>query len=203
MWCGRFQQDIDEEYKLAETFGPRKQNCVEIAVQQMLKQFNLWGFCVQIDIEVGENSKQQGVLALGKWPWDYPEYDTRMSTSREWEGTRKFHDLMWDMQKCYEDKVWQLYSEGEIGFTYRSKSERNSDELPEELQALRFSKVRNNGEEGISAHVLEATRHRGYHYKQEGLLYDLYVKHIFLPLYGGLHGSVANLNLKQDQEQET
>jgi hypothetical protein len=59
-----------------------------------------------------------------------------------------------------------------------------------------FSKVWNNGGEGIRAHVLGATKHRGYHYKQEGLLYDLYVKKVFLPLYGGLHGRVKNLDLE-------
>jgi hypothetical protein len=70
--------------------------------------------------------------------------------------------------------------------------ERDIDELPEELQATIFSKVCNDGREGISAYVLGATRHRGYHYKQEGLLYDLYAKKIFLPLYGGLNGRVGN-----------
>ena len=200
LYCGRIQQELDEEREGAETFGPRRQNRVERAVQRRLEQFNLRGFYVQIDREGEENIKQQGILALGKWPWDYPKYDTSKNTLREWEGTRKFHDLMWDMQKFYEDKVWQLYREREIGFTYRSQFERNIDELPEELQALIFSKVWNNGKEGISAHVLGATRHRGYHYKQEGLLYDLYVRKIFLPLYGGLHGRVGNLNLEQEQD---
>jgi hypothetical protein len=29
---------------------------------------------------------------LGKWPWDYPKYES--TNLRRWEGTRKFHDLM-------------------------------------------------------------------------------------------------------------
>ena len=66
-----------------------------------------------------------------------------------------------------------------------------------------FSKVWNNEKDRTSVHVLGATQHRGYHYKQEGLLYDLYVRNIFLPLYGGLHGGVGNLNLEQEQEQKT
>ena len=92
----------------------------------------------------------------------------------------------------YEDRTWQLYKEREIGFTYRSQLERNIDELPEELQAVIFSKLWNDGRNGTRAHVPGATRHRGYHYKQEGLLYDLYVKKIFLPLYGGLNGRMGN-----------
>ena len=99
---------------------------------------------------------------------------------------------MWDMQKYYEDKIWQLLNEKEIGFMYRPQFERIIEELPKELRALIFSKLWNNGKEGIIAHVLGATRHRGYHYKHEGLLYDLYVRKIFLPLYGGLNGSVGN-----------
>jgi hypothetical protein len=103
---------------------------------------------------------------------------------------------MWDMQKIYEDRTWKLYLEREIGFMYRSQLERDIDELPEELQAVIYSKVWNDGTEGINAYVLGATRHRGYHYKQKGLLYDLYVKKVFLPLYGGLHGSVGTQDLE-------
>ena len=202
LYCGRLQQDIDEKRKWAETFGPRKQDRIERAVQRRLEQFNLRGFYVQGSIGgEEENPKQQEIPALGKWPWDYPRYDTDRTTLRKWEGTKRFHDLMWNMQKYYEDKTWQLFKKKEIGFTYRSQFERNIEELSEELQALIFSKLWNNGEEGISAYVLGATRHRGYHYKQEGLLYDLYVRKIFLPLYGGLHGRVGNLSREQEQEQ--
>ena len=112
------------------------------------------------------------------------------TVSKDWEGTRKFHNLMWDMQNIYEDKIWQLYSEREIGFTYRSQFERSID----------IFQGRNNGKKGIRAYVLGTTHHRGYHYKHEGLLYDLYVKKTFLPLYGGLHGKVGNLNVEQEQE---
>ena len=204
LYCGRLQQEMSERRKWEETFGPRKQDRIERAVQRRLEQFNLRGFYVQ-GSEGGEedNSKHQEISVLGRWPWDYPKYDTSRTTLKKWEGTRRFHDLMWDMQKMYEDKVWRLHQEREIGFTYRSQFERDIAELPEELQAIIFSKVWNDGREGISAYVLGATRHRGYHYKQEGLLYDLYVRKIFLPLYGGLHGSVGNLNLEQEQEQET
>ena len=190
----RLQRNIDKQRKEAEKFGPRKQDRVERSVQRRLEQFNLRGFFVQGQEERENEEQDIKTLALGKWPWDYPKYEG--TNLRRWEGTRKFHDLMWDMQKFYEDRTWQLHLEKEIGFTYRSQLERDIDELPEELQALIFSKVWNDGREGTSAHVLGATRHRGYHYKQEGLLYDLYVKKVFLPLYGGLHGRVGNLDLE-------
>ena len=51
--------------------------------------------------------------------------------------------------------------------------------------------------------MLGATKHQGYHYKQEGLLYDLYVRNIFLPLYGSSDGGVGNQNSKYKHEQET
>ena len=195
---GRRQREANEQCKWAETFGQRKQDRIERVVQRRLEQFNLRGFILQgreEEIEE-ENSKQEGILAIGKWLWDYPKYGTSKFALRKWEGTKKFHDLMWDMQKIYEDKIWQLFREKEIGFTYPSQLERDIDELPKELQAVIFSKVWNDGKEGIGAYVLGATRHRGYHYKQEGLLYDLYVKKIFLPLYGGLNGKVGH----QDSE---
>jgi hypothetical protein len=197
LYCGRLQQALDENRKWAETFGPQKQDRVERAVQRRLEQFNLRGFFVQENREGEENnSKQQEISILGRWPWDYPKYNTDKTTLRKWKGTKKFHDLMWDMQKYYEDKTWQLFKEKEIGFTYRSQFERNIEELPEELQALIYSKVWNNKGEGINAHALGATKHRGYQYKQEGLLYDLYVRKMFLPLYGGLNGRVGNLELE-------
>ena len=199
---GRRQQEANERRRWAVTYGPRKQDRIERSVQRRLEQFNLRGFYVQGSIREGEeDSKQQEIPALGKWPWDYPRYNTDKLTLRKWEGAKRFHDLMWDMQKYYEDKTWQLFKKKEIGFTYRSQFERNLEELPEELQALIFSKLWNNGEEGIRAYALGTTRHRGYHYKQEGLLYDLYVRKVFLPLYGGLHGRVGNLSWEQDQEQ--
>jgi hypothetical protein len=197
LYNGRSQREANEQRKWAETFGPRKQDRVERAVQRRLEQFNLRGFIVQENREGEEdNSKQQEISILGRWPWDYPKYNTDKTTLRKWEGTKKFHDLMWDMQKYYEDKTWQLFKEKEIGFTYRSQFERSIEELPEELQALIYSKVWNNGGEGIYAHAWGATKHRGYHYKQEGLLYDLYVRKVFLPLYGGLNGRVGNLELE-------
>lgn len=57
---------------------------------------------------------------------------------------------------------------------------------------MTFSKVWNDGREGINAYVLGATRRQGYHYKQERLLYNLYVRKIFLPLHGGLNDRVEN-----------
>jgi hypothetical protein len=200
LYNGRSQREAtqaNEQRKWAETFGPRKQDRVERSVQRRLEQFNLRGLIVQGSEEREEdNSEQQGILTVGRWPWDYPKYNTDKTTLRTWEGMKKFHDLMWDMQKYYEDKTWQLFKEKEIGFTYRSQFEKNIEELPEELQALIYSKVWNKGSEGTRAHVLGATKHRGYHYKQEGLLYDLYMRKVFLPLYGGLNGRVGNLELE-------
>ena len=74
-----------------------------------------------------ENSKQQETLALGKWPWDYLKYDTSNTALRELEGARKFHDLMWDMQKNYEAKIWQFLRKRKVGFTYRFEFKRKTD----------------------------------------------------------------------------
>ena len=100
---------------------------------------------MQIDREGEEKLKQQGIPTLGKCLWDYPKYDTSKVTLREWEGTKRFHDQMWDMQKIYEDKIWQFFKEKEKGFTHWSQFKRSIDELLEELQALTFSKVCDNG----------------------------------------------------------
>lgn len=37
--------------------------------------------------------------------WGLSKYDSSNTTSRKWEGTKKFHDLMCDMQKIYVDIV--------------------------------------------------------------------------------------------------
>ena len=168
LYNGRRQREANEQRKWAKTYGPRKQDRIERVVHRRLEQFNLQGFIVQGSKErEDENSEQQGLLAVGKWSWDYPKYEIGKTLSKEWEGVRKFHDLMWDMQMFYEDNVWQQFREKEIDFTYRSQFERTIEELPEKLQALIFSKVWNNGKKRIRAHGLGATHHRRYHYKQE------------------------------------
>lgn len=132
---------------------------MERAVQRRLEQFNLQGFYVQVDREgeEEENIECQGIPALGKWPWDHPKYDSSKTTLRKWKGTKKFHDLIWDMQKNYEDSVWQLYKERVIGFTYRFQFEKDVDELLEDLQTIIFSKVWNDKREGNCPYVLGAT----------------------------------------------
>jgi hypothetical protein len=115
LYCGRLQQAIDENHKWAETFGPRKKNRLERAMQRRLEQFNLCGFIVHENRERKEdNSEQHEISILGRWPWDYPKYNTDRTTLRKWEGTKKFHNLMWDMQKYYEDKTWQLFKKNRL-----------------------------------------------------------------------------------------
>lgn len=76
-WCGKLEQDVDEECESLEINGPHKQNRVEKIVQQRIELFNLQGFYVQINIESEkEDFKQQGILTLGKWSWYYPKYET-------------------------------------------------------------------------------------------------------------------------------
>ena len=143
IWAGSFQQDIDEEREWAKIYGPWRQNHVERAVQRKLEQFNLRGFYVQVDVENEEEKlKHNGTLALGKWPWGFPKYDSRKTILRKWEG---IHDLIWDMQKIHEDRTWLLYKTIKIIFTYQSQLERDIDELPEKLQAMIFSKVWDDG----------------------------------------------------------
>ena len=60
-------------------------------MQRSLEQFSLRGFYVQVDREgEEENLKQQEIATIGRWPWDYPKYETSKLTLRKWEGTRKF-----------------------------------------------------------------------------------------------------------------
>lgn len=56
----------------------------------------------------------------------------------------------------------------------------------------RVSKVWNNKKKEIGTHVLGITKHQGYHYKHESFLFDIYVRKMFLPLYGGLNDSIGN-----------
>jgi hypothetical protein len=81
-----------------------------------------------------------------------------------------------DMQKNYKEKIWQLFKENKISFTYRSQFKKNIDEFLEELQALIFSKVWNEKIEITRAYVLRVTKHQRYHYKQQCLLCDLHVR---------------------------
>ena len=55
IWCGQLQQDINEEYELVETFGPRKQNRLERVVQQRLEQLTFEDFISKLTEKVKEN----------------------------------------------------------------------------------------------------------------------------------------------------
>jgi hypothetical protein len=93
---------------------------------------------------------------------------------------------MWNMHKVYKKKATKHFIKKQIGFTYRSEFGRRIYELPEELQVKIFSKVWNHKRIGIRKCVKGATSHRGYHYPQEGFLYNLYFERVMIKLYNRL-----------------
>jgi hypothetical protein len=123
---------------------------------------------------------------VSHWPWEYPKFGWDEKVLTQYEGTKRFHDLMWNMHKVYKTKVTKYFIKKQIGFTYRLEFERRIYELPEELQAKIFSKVWNHERIGIGKRAKSATSHKGYHYPQEGLLYNLYFQRVMIKLYNGL-----------------
>jgi hypothetical protein len=136
-----------------------------------------------------ENIDTKGIV--NHWPWECPKFSWDKKVLTQYEGVKRFHDLMRNMHKVYKKKATKNFIKKQIRFTYRSEFERRIYELPEELQAKIFSKVWNHGRIGIGKWAKGATSHRGYHYLQEELLYNLYFERVMIKLYNGL-GKLKN-----------
>ena len=118
---------------------------------------------------------------ISSWPWEYPDYIKESNKAGEWISTKRFLDLMVCMNRVYIDQAWRSFEERRISFTYRSEVERRIKDLPEELQAIIFSKVWNKGKDTLWECMPGTTNQSGYHYNLEGFLYDLYYTRVMVP----------------------
>ena len=55
---------------------------------------------------------------VSHWPWEYPEFSWNKKVLTQWEGVKRFHDLMWDMNQVYEKKATKNFIRKQTGFTY-------------------------------------------------------------------------------------
>jgi hypothetical protein len=123
---------------------------------------------------------------VSHWPWEYPKFSWDKNVLPQWEGVKRFHDLMWNMNKVYKKKATKNFIKKQIGLIYHLEFERKIYELQEELQVKMIPKVWNHKRIGIEKRAKDATSHRGYHYAQERLLYNLYYERVMINLYNGL-----------------
>lgn len=118
---------------------------------------------------------------VANWPWEYPNYIKESNQEGEWTSTNRFLGLIICMNRLYINQAVRSFEERRISFTYRSEFERRINELPEELQAIIFSKVWNKGKDTLWECMPGTTKQSGYHYNQEGFLYDLYYTRVMVP----------------------
>jgi hypothetical protein len=176
------RERLEEGSEEKHLIGPLEASHVERSILRKIERSNVKGVYV-IDDTI-EDIDTKGTES--HWPWEYPKFSWDEKVLTQSEGVKRFHDLMWNMHKVYKTKATKNFIKKRIGFTYRSEFERRIYELPEELQAKIFSKVWNRGRIGIGKWVKGTTSHRGYHYPQEGLLYNLYFERVMIKLYNGL-----------------
>lgn len=125
-----------------------------------------------------ENNQKE---LISTWPWEYPNYINESNKAGECTSTGRFFDLMGCMNRVYFDEAWRCFEERRISFTYRSELEKRIKDLPEELQAIIFSKVWNKGKDTLWECMPGTTKQSGYHYNLEGFLYDLYYTKVMVP----------------------
>ena len=176
------RERLGEGSKERQLIGPLEASHIERGILRSIEKTNVKGSYVIDDLVEDIDTEELG----SNWPWEYPKFSWDKKVLTQWEGVKRFHDLMWDMNKVYKKKATKNFIKKQIGFTYRSEFERRIYELPEEIQAKIFSKVWNHGRIGIGKWAKNATSHRGYHYPQEGLLYNLYFERVMIKLYNGL-----------------
>ena len=183
MTVGRILRVINRESIDGKCFiGPRNISRRDQEIQWAVEELNLKGLFVQVDYEDEIVITEEA----DHWPWEYPKYNKETHTERTWRSIYRFLELMVSMNKVYEERTWRQFKERAIGFRYRSVLEKRILELPEELQIKIVSKLWNSGQNGIGVLDQGATQHRGFHYEQESLLYNLYFKKVMVPRYGGI-----------------
>ena len=57
---------------------------------------------------------------VNHWPWEYPKFSSDKKVLTQWEGEKRFHDLMWNMNKVYKKKATKNFIKKQIGFTNQS-----------------------------------------------------------------------------------
>ena len=176
------RERLEEGSEEKQLIGPLEASHVERAILRKIEKSNVKGVYVIDDLI--EDIDTKGIVS--HWPWEYPKFSWDEKVLTQYEGVKRFHDLMWNMHKVYKTRAIKNFIKKQIGFTYRSEFERRIYELPEELQAKIFSKVWNHRRIGIGKWAKGTTSHRGYHYPQEGLLYNLYFERVMIKLYNGL-----------------
>jgi hypothetical protein len=118
---------------------------------------------------------------ISNWPWEYPTYIKASNKEGELTSTNRFLGLIVCMNQVYINQMWRCFEERRISFTYRSEFEKRIKDLPEELQAIIFSKVWNKGKDTLWECMLGTTKQSGYHYNLEGFFYDLYYTRVMVP----------------------
>ena len=176
------QERLQEGSQKKQLIGPLEASHIKRGILRRIEKTNVKGSYVIDDLVKDVDTKR----LVSHWPWEYLEFSWDKNVLTQWEGVRRFHDLMWNMNKVYKKKATKNFIKKQIGFTYRLEIKRRIYELPKELQTKIFSKVWNHGRIGIGKWAKDATSHKGYHYPQEGLLYNLYFERIMIKLYNGL-----------------
>lgn len=173
------RERLEEGSKEKQLIGPLEASYIEESILKRIEDSNVKGLFVIEDLieDIGD---------VSHWPWEYPKFNWDKKVLTQYEGVKRFHDLMWNMHKVYKKRATKNFIKKQIGFTYRSEFERRIYELPEDLQAKIFSKVWNHGRIGTGKWAKDATSHRGYHYPKEGLLYNIYFEKVMIKLYNGL-----------------
>jgi hypothetical protein len=52
---------------------------------------------------------------VSHWPWKYPKFSWDEKVLTQYEGVKRFHDLMWNMHKVYKTKATKNFIKKQIG----------------------------------------------------------------------------------------
>ena len=109
------RERLGEGSKEKHLIGPLEASHIERGILRRIEKTNVKGSYVIDDLVKDIDTK--GLVS--HWPWEYPEFSIEPKVLTQWEGVKRFHDLMWDMNKVYKKKATKNFIKKQIGFTYR------------------------------------------------------------------------------------
>ena len=109
------QERLQDRSKEKQFIEPLNTSYYERRIMLNVEKTNVKRHYMINDIVKGIDTK--GLVS--HWPWEYPKFSRDHKILTQWKGVKRFHDLMWDMNKVYK-KTTKNFINKHIDFTYQS-----------------------------------------------------------------------------------
>jgi hypothetical protein len=86
------RERLEEGSEQKQLIGPLQASYVERSILRKIKKSNVKGIYMIDDLI--EDIDTKGTVS--QWPWEYPKFSWDKKVLIQYEGVKRFHDLMWN-----------------------------------------------------------------------------------------------------------